>query len=121
MSDTILLSKFHRSSPRVGGPYELAPLAERTADWFSDQFYIANGVEQIYWEMKVTALTGTAKVTPWLQFFMPSGDELQFGFGQQASAVASYTSGFGIGVDTAIGRKVSRLLLTDVIYRLNLN
>ncbi len=121
MSNTIVLAKYHRSSPRVAGPYIMAPLAERTADWYSDPFIIANGVEQLYLELVVTARTGTALVTPWLDVFMPSGDELQLGWSAQGGAVASYVSGFGLGADTAIDRKVSRIMLTDLVHRFQFN
>jgi len=121
MSDTILLSKFHRSSPRVGGPYELLPLAERTADFFAAPFFVANGVEQIYVEMVVTARTGTALVTPRLRAVMPSGALVIRGYCVQAGVVGSYVSGFGVGDDTDIDAKTDRVMLTDAVYELRLN
>ncbi len=121
MSDAILLSKFHRSSPRVAGPYELLPLAERTADFFADSFYVANGVEQIYLEMLVTARTGTALVTPRLRAIMPGGALSIRGYAVQAGAVGSYVSGFGVGDDTDIDAKTDRVMITDAVYELRLN
>ncbi len=121
MSDTIFLSKFHRSSPRVGGPYELLPLAERTADFLAPNFYVANGVEQIYLEVLVTARTGTALVTPRLRAFLPSGALSIRGYAVQCGVVGSYVSGFGVGSDADIDAKTDRVMLTDAVYELNLN
>lgn len=116
----IVLSKGHDATPRIPGPYELLASAARIAD-VDIPIYIGIGVTQFYIEIDCTVDPALAIVTPELLVVLPSGAELSLGEGELANAVASFTSGWGAGTDSAIGTKVSRIMLQGMEHILRMN
>ncbi len=115
MTDTIVLSPRYGSHPRDGGLVNVLPLAERTATE-TLRFIMANGVREWYFETFVTVRAGTPSVQPIIKVELPSGALQSVGSGVAMNALGSKVTGMGLPGDTAIDKRIQRLVLADIVY-----